>query len=131
MTLRIYFSEHSDPVIADTLDGLNALAARLSAFLDSDDQRIIVPADTTSSPLPYTALLPTITFQKGNGPILVTLSVSSGVHVSGSLANLKTWCRHFGFPSTATDGDHHHPDQVQLPQYVAAHSACPIIEVRE
>jgi hypothetical protein len=130
MTLRVYSSNRSDPMITDTVEGLNSVAATIANFLRLSDESLVLPADISGSPAPYDTLLPAVEFEKRQGSIVVTRSDRGGLHIAGSPENLKVWCNHFVFPLTATDGDHHHPDQVHRSGYVAAHSIPVIIEVR-
>ena len=129
--MRIYFSAYSGPIITDTVNGLNLLAAKINDFLDSHDERIFVQADTSGSPAPYEVFLPSVEFEKGHGPIFVSRTAQVGLRIVGSSKNLRLWCNHLLFPPSAIDGDHHHPDQVHLPEYVAFSSMPVIIEVRE
>jgi hypothetical protein len=131
MTLRVYFSNRCDPMITDTVDGLNSIALRTRDFLKSSDEGLVLHADISGSPAPYDAFLPAVEFEKRQSSIVVTRLDRGGLHIAGSPENLKIWCNHFVFPLTATDGHHHHPDQVHRSEYVAAHSIPIIIEVRD
>lgn len=131
MTMRVYFSEGSDPMITDSVDGLHSLAAKTGDFLNSHDERLVLQADTSGSPSPYDALLPRVELEKSHGPIFVSLSSQKGLCIVGSPENLRVWCNHFVFPSSAVDGDHHHPDQVHRSEYVASGSMPVIIQVRD
>lgn len=129
--MRIYYSENSDPMITDSAAGLNALNLDLSRFLSSSESRLFVPADTSGSPAPYAALLSGIEFEKDCGPIRVTLEPGLGLRVRGSTENLQVWCSHFSFPVTATEGNHHHPENVDRSGYLATGTMSVIIEVRD
>lgn len=130
MSIRIYFSEGSDPMITSTLEGLRSVAEATSEFLSSNKERLVLEADTKGSPNSYNKLLPGIEFEKGQGPIRISRLAQGGLHIVGSVENLRVWCEHFVFPPDAADGDHHHPDQVHRSGYVAPTSIPVIIEVR-
>src|SRR5206468_5689260 len=131
VAMRIYFGERSDPMITGTVSELNALASQFSEFAASAQVELRVPAVTAASPAPYEALLPSLRLLKRAGPIKVTLDPEVGLSVAGSPANLTVWCSYFRFPSSASDGDHHHPESVQRQGYVAAGSLSTIIEMQE
>jgi len=128
--MRIYFTPGTDPMITDTVDGLTALAARLATFVSSSEAEFHVHADTSGSAKPHETLLPGITFSKSGGPILVTLDHPRGLRVTGSRENLRLWCSHFEFPLSATDGNHHHPEQIWLDGYTDSCTLSVIIEVQ-
>ena len=117
-------------MITDTVDGLNALAARLAAFVSSSETEYHVYAETSGSPERHEALLPGITFSKTAGSILVALDHPRGLRVSGSPENLSLWCSYFEFPASATDGNHHHPEYIYREGYIDSRSLYVIIEVQ-
>jgi hypothetical protein len=129
--MRIYYSPSSDPVITDTLSGLNTLSAQLQSFLASEEKRLFVRADTSGSPEPYASLLDGVEFKKSTGPILVSIEPAVGLQVSGSVENLCIWCSYFQFPASAVEGDHHHPEHVQRSGYLDSNTLSVIIEVRD
>lgn len=128
--MRIYFTPGHDPMITDTVAGLNALASRLTAFVFSSETEFHVHAETSGSPEPHESLLPGIVFSKAGGPILVTFDHPKGLRVSGSPENLSLWCSHFEFPLSATDGDHHHPEYIRRDGYIDSRTLSVIIEVQ-
>lgn len=128
--MRVYFSDHSDPMITDTVAGLNAIASRIKDFLESDDFELFIKAEDSGSPEPYDKLLSGVRLKKSNGPIMVSLH-QNGLHVTGSLENLKTWGSYFKFSLKATEGDHHHPEYVQRKEYISPASLSVIIEVQD
>ncbi len=118
-------------MITDSVMGLNALAARLAKFLTSDDKCLFIAADTSGSPQPYDALLAGVEIEKGTGPILVARDSSKGLRVTGSVDNLKTWGSYFSFPADARHGDHHHPENVDRPNYIDSRTLSVIIEMHQ
>lgn len=129
--MRVYFSPESDPMITDTVAGLNALASRIAEFLDSEDRSLYLQADTTGSAAPYEALLPGVEFVRVDGPILVSLASEFGLRVTGSAENLRIWASHFKFSPHAVDGDHHHPEHVMRVGYIDSRTLSVIIEVQD
>jgi hypothetical protein len=129
--MRVYFSQGSDPMITDSVVGLNALAFRLAEFLATEDKRLFIVADTSASPQPYDALLAGVEFEKGTGPILVSLDSRQCLRVTGSIENLRTWCSFFVFPPDAKEGTHHHPEYVDRSEYIDRGTLSTIIEVRD
>lgn len=117
-------------MITDTVSALNSLSSRLNTFLASAEAQLFVPADTTGSPAPYASLLKGVHFEKGAGPILVTLEPNLGLRVNGSVENLAVWCSHFSFPVDATEGNHHHPEHVQRSGYLTPGTLSVIFEVQ-
>ena len=129
--MRIYFARNSDPMITDTVAGLNAIAQRLRQFLRSDEPTTSLKADAAGSPEPYEVLLPGVEFAKTKGPILVELLPERGLRVSGSPENLRTWCSYFSFRENAQNGDHHHPEHLDRPGYIDPRTLSVIIEVED
>ena len=131
MSIRIYSSEASDPVITGTVEELILVAAATRYFLNSSDNHLSITANTTGSPKPYSSFLPSIEFDKNHGAIHVSRSPQGGLYIAGSTDNLQIWCNHFAFPLDASYGDHHHPEQVHRPNYVTPASISVVIEVRD
>jgi hypothetical protein len=118
-------------MITDTVPGLNALAIRLSTFLESTQTTIFVPADDSGAAAPYEELLSGVRFEKASGPILVSRAPEGNLCVRGSVENLLVWVSHFAFPESATDGNHHHPEHVRRPHYIDPRTLSVIIEVED
>ena len=118
-------------MITDTVSDLNTLSLRLKRFLSSREPQLFLPADTSCSAAPFDSLLSGICFEKGTGPILVTLESEQTLRVTGSIENLEVWCSHFTFPDGATEGDHRHPENVERAEYLALDTLSVIIEVQD
>jgi hypothetical protein len=130
-TIRIYYTEGSDPMVTDTVTGLNNLANHISEFVASPRVDLVLPAVTTLNPAPYEALLPSIRFTKSEDSIMVSIDPRVGLSVVGAPEKLALWCSHFHFPAQATEGDHHHPEHVHKSGYISPSSLSVIIEVQD
>jgi hypothetical protein len=128
--MRIYYTEGQEPVVTETVAGLNALASRLSDFITSSKSELLLPAVTSESAAPYASLIHALLLIKREGPIMVTVEPALGLIVSGSPDNLALWCSHFRFPASASEGDHHHPEQKFKAVYLLPGSLSVIVEVR-
>lgn len=117
-------------MITGSVNELNALALHLSEFLAEQGQRTFFPADISGSAEPYRVLLRGIEIEKGSGPVLVSLEGRT-LRITGSTSNLQLWCSFFKFPADATEGDHHHPENVDRPRYIDPRTLSVIIEIRD
>lgn len=84
MTLRIYYSPSSDPLITESLSGFAVLWSKVDKFLRFEEGQLSIEASTSESAEPYDKLLPKLRFIKGDGPIKVSCSVDEGVSVKGA-----------------------------------------------
>lgn len=75
--VRIYYSAGSDPMVLDSIAGLNAILRRLIEFLDSDQSLIRLFADMSGSAEPHDELLPALEVEKTDDSIFVSLSTAS------------------------------------------------------
>jgi hypothetical protein len=126
--MRIYHTPLQDPMVLDSLRGINAVHIRLRKFLSSNEPRIIFEADCSGNPEPYAEFLGALEFEIGAGPTVVSISGANHLRVSGSRENLAIYAEHFAFRETE-EGSHHHPESLDRPGYVAHNSLSTIIEV--
>lgn len=124
--MRIYFSPDSDPMILDSLSGHNAIYSELSSFLSSNEEHIVLQADTSGSSEPYSILLEGLAINKNKNPVLVTVE-NNQLCISGSKDNLNTYISHFRF-SNNEEGCHHHPEYTNKANYLSLESLSVIIE---
>jgi hypothetical protein len=111
--MRILYSPRSDPMIVDTLSGLNRLAERLSVFLASDQKVLRLEVPVSGSPAPYDEFLPRLLIEKTNGPVLVALEADRTLSMRGAAENLSIYARSFHFREDEI-GAHHHPHVDQI-----------------
>jgi len=128
--MRIYYSAGSDPMITDTVAGLNAISSEMATFLSSPHLQCCLPAIMSGSPAPYASFLEGLKLEKRTGLLFVALDGSS-LNVRGSRENLEVWCSYFSFPESATEGDHHHPENIHRVGYLEPGAMSVIIEVEE
>jgi hypothetical protein len=131
--MRIYYAEQSDPMLLDSLTMMNELHHTLTAFLESPEMSLYLPADCTGTPEPYQELLSALTIQKKNGPICLSITPERGLRLTGSPENLKIYAGYFHFGEDE-EGSHHHPEYVfdgdqPKKDYISANSLSLIIEV--
>jgi hypothetical protein len=131
--MRIFFSQQSDPMLLDSLEGMKDTYRRLTDFLSSPQAELTVAAERTGSPAPHDVFLPGLRIKKGDGPIHLRLTDDGYLSLTGSLENLSRYISSFEFDSNG-EGKHHHPDYVTqngqpLRGYVAPSSMSLIIEI--
>lgn len=125
--MRIYYSADSDPMILDSIAGLNEIHTRLTDFLGSDQSVIRLSADVSGSPGPSQELLPALEVVRTDGPVYVSVSSERALTVSGGTENLKIYAAHFRF-RTDEEGAHHHPEHVKRSGYIKPGTLSVIIE---
>jgi hypothetical protein len=81
-------------------------------------------------PSPLRLIIRRLKLEKRTGPLFVALDGSS-LNVRGSRENLEVWCSYFSFPESATEGDHHHPENIHRVGYLEPGAMSVIIEVEE
>lgn len=131
--MRIYYSEKSDPMFLDSLEGMNELHQKLTAFLEGPDKSLRLSADCSGTPEPYQELLTAFTIKKENGAICLSITPERGLQLTGSSENLKIYMNYFHFKDDE-EGNHHHPEYVfdgdqPKKNYISANSLSLIIEV--
>ncbi len=124
--MRIYFSSDETPVLLDSLTAMNALHRRLEAFLSSGDESIRLEAERWGAPDPYDEFLGGLEVQKGEGALMLSLTPSRWLHITGAMQNLVRYVSHFRFEE---DNTHHHPEYVKQEGYIQPGSLPLIIEV--
>ena len=77
--MRIYYSANSDPMVLDSIAGLNKIHMQLSEFLRSEQRLNRLPADVSGSLPPHNELLPVLEVEKTEGPIYVSVSTERGL----------------------------------------------------
>ena len=125
--MRIYFSHGQDPMILDSIKGINVIHDELQEFLSSDAKSIYFEANLTGGPEMYAELLVGLEIQKGTGPINLSLTSDRRLLLVGSTENLLRYITFFKF-SEDKEGQHHHPEYVRVADYIAKGSMSLIIE---
>jgi hypothetical protein len=125
--MRIFHSASSDSMLLDSRDNLVELHKRLIAFLSSPARELEVLAQQDGSPAPYEAFLPGLRVRKGSGPIVLSKLPNGWLSLEGSEDNLRRYASYFHFPPDQEAG-HHHPENCNLPGYMANSSLNLIIE---
>jgi hypothetical protein len=126
--MRLYYSPASDPMILDSLEGMNALHGQLLAFLESDGTSLRMTANTTGPAAPYDELLPVLEFVKIGTSIHVFIAPDRTLTISGGVDNLKVYARAFRF-SDGEETGHHHPEYVDRKGYISPGSLSVVVEV--
>lgn len=109
--MRLFFTSGQDPILLDSVSGINALHSKLKEFLFSSRPSVRISAETWGDPAPYSRFLSYIEFEKSEGPILASFTTDDGIRVRGDKANLNVYAGAFQFEE-AEDTAHHHPDLV-------------------
>lgn len=125
--MKIYFSPGQDPMLLDSLEGMNAIYDKLQSFLSSPATSLYLEASQRGGPEPYGELLLGLEIQKRDGPINLSLTSARRLHLVGSHDNL---ARYFGFFKFREDEQdtHHHPEYVRVANYIAKGTMSLIIE---
>lgn len=126
--MRIYFSDGQDPMLLDSLAGMNALHEQLRRFVESDETVLTLPADHAGPAAPYSQLLVGLQIRKTMGPISLELTKQRWLSLSGSTENLARYVAHFQFDDSE-EGAHHHPENEQIDGYLTPGTMSLIIEV--
>jgi hypothetical protein len=131
--MRIYFSSGEDPMLVDSLTGMNETHNRLQDFLLWEQKSTYLPADCSGSAEPYQELLHGFEIVKSEGPLKLSITNQRNLLLAGSVKNLLYCMRHFKFDA-GEEGEHHHPEYVlvngePLPGYIAPGTLSLIIEV--
>lgn len=122
--MRIYYSTPDELMLLDSPGGMNRLHRRLESFLASEDEILRLKADHEGSPEPHDELLKGIEVKKSGGPVLLAMTDTGWLQLSGSPENLRRYVSHFHFDR---DGDHHRPEGPQR-GYVSALSLSILLE---
>jgi hypothetical protein len=125
--MLIFYSAGSDPMVLDSVDGLNALHKTLVAFLSSPERVIRLDADRSGSAKPYDELLAGLEFEKSEGPIHVSFTADRWLRAEGGKDNLSVYVEFFAFADDE-DGNHHHPEYVMKEDYIHPGTMSVIIE---
>lgn len=115
-------------MLLDSRDRLATLHEKLEAFLASTEPKLSVEAEVDGDPAPYAEFLPGLRVFKTAGSIVLRRGGDGWLELSGSRPNLERYVAHFYFQQ-GTESDHHHPDNVDLPEYFTPGSLRLIIEV--
>lgn len=114
--MRIYFSMPDELMLLDSLDGMNALHARLEDFLASFRSEIRLEAEQWGTSDPHDELLAGLEIKKAEGPVMLSLGEDKWLSLTGSVDNLRRYISHFRFER---DDDHHHPEHVPIDDYMS------------
>jgi hypothetical protein len=125
--MRILYSSQSNPMIVDSVGGLNELHERLLEFLATDQRVLRVETAVSGSAAPYDEFLSGLVIEKADGPILVALGQNRVLTIRGSAENLSIYAKYFRFRADE-DGSHHHPEYVSCSGYMASGTLSVIIE---
>ena len=125
--MRVYFSEGSDPMILDSLDGLNTLYDRLLSFLESDDDLLRIDAEMEGDAGAYDERLPALEVAKAQGPIMVTLSSARVLTIAGGVENLSVYAQGFQFRANE-EGNHHHPELIKRDDFLMPGTMSIVVE---
>ena len=109
--MHILFSPASDPMLLDSLEGMNGTHKRLIEFLASSQAEITLAAESSGSPAPYDAFLSGFRIRKSDGPVYLALTDDGYLNLRGSLDNLSRYFASFKFESDE-EMQHHHPEQI-------------------
>jgi hypothetical protein len=125
--MKIFYSPESDPMLLDSVEGLNKLHKKLVSFLGSEQKQKIFEAETSGNPQPYDEFLTYLDILKSEGPINLSMTKDRGLLLEGSKQNLEKYIAHFQF-EPGEDGNHHHPDNSLEKGYIAKGTLGLIIE---
>jgi len=114
--MKIYFSHGQDPMILDSMKGMNAIHDKLQRFLSLPSTSFYLEASQRGGSEPYDELLAGLEIHKGDGPINLSLTKERRLHLIGSPDNLSRYFSFFNFREDEQD-NHHHPEYVQAANY--------------
>jgi hypothetical protein len=126
--MKIYFSPGSDPMLLESLEGMNSLHEKLIAFLASSENSIALPASSLGSPEPYQELLGGLEVLKGEGPLSLSLTPKRWLRLAGAPQHLAHYLSFFHFEESE-EGCHHHREYVEVEGYIAQGSISLLLEV--
>lgn len=126
--MRIYFTPGQDPMLLDSLTGINALHERLRRFVTSDETALSLTADRAGSPAPYSELLNGLRIEKRDEAVRLCLTQDRWLQLTGSPVNLERYIGFFRFDDDE-EGAHHHPEHVSVAGYIDPGTMSLIIEV--
>jgi hypothetical protein len=126
--MRIYYSPGQDPMVLDSLHGMDAVHARLRHFLASGECAVLIEAQCSGSSAPYDEFLCALAFEVSDGPISVSISPERRLKIHGSRENLATYASYFHF-GEFEEGATHNPELSNRPGYMSPDSLWINIEV--
>ena len=126
--MRIYYSTPDELMLLDSLEGMQALHAALQRFLASGAGSVRLDAEQWGGSEPHDELLPGLEVEKGQGPVLLSMTPAKWLHLTGSPENLERYVSHFRFGEDE-EGNHHHPEHVPDEGYISPISMSIILEV--
>jgi len=125
--MKIFYSPDSNPMLLDSVEGMNKLHKELVSFLSSEQKQKKFEAETSGNPQPYEEFLCYLDILKSKGPINLSFTKDRGLFLEGSKENLEKYISHFQFEPDE-DGSHHHPDNSLEKDYIAKGTLGLIIE---
>jgi hypothetical protein len=125
--MRIYYSVGSDPVILDSILGLNNIYDSLKGFMLSAERILCLAADASGSPGLYNELLCGLEIEKSEGAVFVYVTPQRYLRIIGSVENLRIYIDFFRF-AEGEESHHHHPEYVEVPGYIRPDTLSLIIE---
>jgi len=126
--MRIHFTDGQDPMLLDSLDGMNVLHEQLERFVGSEEAVLSLAADQSGVSAPYSELLAGLQIRKSEGQAYLQLTEQRWLLLTGSKENLSRYVSFFHFDQDE-EGAHHHPEHVSVSGYIAQGSMSLIIEV--
>ena len=106
--MKIFYSSGSDPMLLDSVEGLNSLHKSLNEFIESGSRLKRFEAVRTGSPEPYQTFLPYFEVEVNDGPVKVEFGNENGLRLIGNRELLEKCIKAFRFKENE-DGQHHHP----------------------
>lgn len=113
-------------MLLGTKVALEAAYQQLFAFLSSDDRNVCLHCESDGNPEPYTEFLQGLRISKKSGPLILTLASDRWLELDGSVRNLERYISFFRFQE---EYGHHHPEYVDISDYIAPGSMSLIIKV--
>lgn len=126
--MRIFHSKKETPMLLDSLSGMRANYEYLMTFLQSAEWATTLEADCNGTAEPYDELLLGLIVEKSKGPIKLSITPNKWLNLSGSVENLAHYIGHFEFRDDE-EGEHHHPEHMDVKNYISSDSLSLIIEV--
>ena len=127
--MRIYVDKKGGCYVYGSVSELQSVATSVSRFIEEKGTSMCIPTDSSGSPAPFTSALDGLEFEKGDGPLLVTIEDRRKLRIKGAKKHLATYASQFLFGGAASPGDHHHPELDYPPEYISAESVPVVIEI--
>jgi hypothetical protein len=103
--MQIFNSDVGDPMLSDSVPGLEELQRRFIRFLASDAERASFPARMDGNPEPYKEFLGGLRVRKDLHTSQLHISLDRWLELAGPLAELQQFAKLLAAP---TNGNHGH-----------------------